>query len=113
MAQLGPAILNDLVVPEHKIRGAPSTNNRPKWIVVSVQDGIQLAVAAYLASIGEHLGAAAVTGLVLPQMFTQRSLLFSNLLDNDTKAFLFSQPFIYMGYLATALSIGHYHSTMM
>jgi len=48
-----------------------------------VQDGVQFAVALYLLSIGETIGAAALTGLMLPQMFTQKSLLFSNLLEND------------------------------
>jgi len=58
--------------------------------------------------LGEPLGAAALTALVLPQMFVQKSLLFSNLLENDLQSFVFSQPFIYAGLLVTALSVGHH-----
>lgn len=88
-------------------KGGKFKNNdfTPRWTAVVVQDTIQVGVAAYLASHDQSMAAAAVMALLLPQMFTQRSLVFSKLVD-IRKAFEFGQPFYLLGMMITAMAMG-------
>ena len=45
--------------------------DKAKWICVGSIDLTQIAVAAYLASVGETKYAAALAALILPQMYLQ------------------------------------------
>ena len=82
-------------------------NYTPRWTAVAVQDSIQVLMAIYLAVVvHEPMAAGAVMALLLPQMFIQRSLLFSKVVDVH-KAIEFSQPFVLLGMMVTAAAMGH------
>ena len=68
----------------------------------------QLAVAAYLAAIGEGLYAKILLGLLLPQVYLLATLLLKDPINNDVKFQGASQPFLVFGILATALAVGHH-----
>lgn len=85
-------------------------NYTPRWTAVVLQDVLQVLVAAYLATVlHETTAAAVVVALLVPQMFLQRSLLFSKLVDVH-KVFEFGQPFFLLGMITTAVAMGHAHS---
>ena len=77
-----------------------------KYLAAFVPDLVQLILAAFLYSTGEPLTAAAIVTFVLPQLFFQFTLLFPDPLKNDVKYMAFSQPFMFLSVLATALCIG-------
>lgn len=129
MVGLGPAILEDFNLsyqePGVRIRSflpwlhnnnnnkndhlryRKRNDNTSRWVAVTLQDGIQLSMALYLALLWHETWAAAVlTALVVPQIFTQRSLLFARLVDPQ-KAFEFGHPFILAGMVTTAVALGH------
>eukprot|EP00966_Prymnesium_polylepis_P245247 5673451-Prymnesium_polylepis.1 len=81
--------------------------DKAKWICVASIDITQLAVAAYLYAIGETTFAYVLTGLVLPQMFSQITFL-QDPVANDVKYQAAAQPFLVFGILTTALAVGHH-----
>lgn len=79
------------------------------WLATLVPDVIQLCVAAYLYSIGEHATAAALFTIVLPQAYLQKTLLLDgDPIENDMDYMAMAQPFTFLGVLVTALCIGHH-----
>ena len=123
MVGLGPAIIQDFELthkdpgfrlrslfskeePE-KRRTRTTKDNRSRWAAVGLQDSVQLGIALYIWTVlGESLPAAILAAMVFPQMFVQRSLLFSRLVDGQ-KAFAFNQPFVLVGLMAASYGIGH------
>lgn len=88
-----------------RIRG--KKDNTSRWAAIGLQDGIQMGIALYIWFVlGEPLPAAVLAGMVFPQMFIQRSLLFSRLVDGQ-KAFAFNQPFLLAGFFAASYAIGN------
>lgn len=116
LAGLGIAIVNDF----KSIEGdrALGLNSLPlafgidgaKWICVSTIDLTQIAVAAYLASIGEGPYALALAAMIAPQMYAQYKFLLPDPIKNDVKYQAAAQPFLVFGLLTTGLAWGH-HTT--
>ena len=80
------------------------------WMASVIPDTIQLCVAAYLYSIGEHAAAAALVAIVLPQLYFQKTLLLDgDPLENDLTYMAMAQPFTFLGVLVTALCIGQHN----
>ena len=109
----GPAVVNDFKSLEGDTKfGLKSIPvlygvDTAKWIACSVHDFVQVGVATYLYSIGKIEIALLLFGLLLPQMMLQKQLLWDqDPLENDMKYIAVSQPFVVLGLLATALSIG-------
>jgi len=113
IAGLGIAIVNDFKSIEGDSKmGMQSLPvafgvDTAKWICVASIDVTQLAVAAYLYAIGETTFAYVLTGLVLPQMFSQITFL-QDPVANDVKYQAAAQPFLVFGILTTALAVGHH-----
>lgn len=80
-----------------------------KYVAAFVPDLVQIVVAAYLYSIGESAAAAAIVSFIIPQLFFQFMILFPDPLENDVKYMAFTQPFLFLSVLVTALSIGNHH----
>jgi len=79
------------------------------WLATLVPDVIQLCVASYLYSIGEHATAAALVAIILPQVYFQKTLLLDgDPLENDMTYMAMAQPFTFLGVLVTALCIGQH-----
>jgi len=116
LAGLGIAIVNDF----KSIEGdrAMGLNSLPvafgldgaKWICVSTIDVTQIAVAAYLASIGETSYALTLCAFIAPQMYAQYKFLIPDPIANDVKYQAAAQPFLVFGLLCTGLAWGH-HTT--
>jgi len=68
----------------------------------------QLAVAAYLFSIGETTYGLILLGLIAPQVFFQFKLFLPDPIANDVKYQASAQPFLVFGILDTALAIGNH-----
>ena len=79
-----------------------------KWLAAAIPDVVQLSLAAYLYSIQEVGAAAAITTLVLPQMYLQSTLLLRDPFENDVKYMAMSQPFSFFAVLVTAICIGQH-----
>jgi len=79
-----------------------------KYICAGSVTVTQLCVAAYLYSIHEPTYAAILTGLILPQIYFQATLLLPDPVANDVKYQASAQPFLVFGILATALCVGHH-----
>lgn len=79
-----------------------------KWITVGTIDLTQLAVAAYLYSIGETTYALVLLGLIAPQVFFQFKYFIPDPIANDVKYQASAQPFLVFGILATGLAIGNH-----
>jgi chlorophyll/bacteriochlorophyll a synthase len=79
-----------------------------KWMTVGTIDLTQLAVAAYLYSIGETTYALALLALIAPQVFFQFKYFIPDPIANDVKYQASAQPFLVFGILDTALAIGHH-----
>ena len=86
--------------------------DRAKWLAALIPDLVQLSIAAYLNSIGETFTATMLIGLVIPQIYFQFSLLFSDPFKNDLKYMALSQPFSSLGVIATALCLGRHDWAM-
>ena len=91
LAGLGIAIVNDFksIEGDRKL-GLQSLPvafgiDTAKWICVGTIDVTQLAVAAYLYSIGEEGYALALLGLILPQMYAQYKYIIPDPVANDVK----------------------------
>jgi len=119
---LGPAIIRDFELTQkdsgirlrslfsmeesEKRRTRTTRDNRSRWAAVGLQDSMQLGISLYIWSVlGETVPAAIIAAMVFPQMFVQRSLLFSRLVDSQ-KAFAFNQPFVLVGLMAASYAIG-------
>lgn len=113
-AGLGIAIINDF----KSIEGDRKTGmqslpvmfgvDTAKWITVGMIDGFQLLVAAILFAVGENAYAAAIVGLVLPQMFLQQQYFLKDPIKYDVKYQASAQPFLVIGILVAGLAIGHH-----
>eukprot|EP00669_Euglena_mutabilis_P007488 TRINITY_DN2762_c0_g1_i1.p1 TRINITY_DN2762_c0_g1~~TRINITY_DN2762_c0_g1_i1.p1 ORF type:complete len:363 (-),score=139.46 TRINITY_DN2762_c0_g1_i1:117-1205(-) len=114
LAGLGIAIVNDFKSIEgDRALGLVSLPvqfgvERAKWICVGTIDATQLAVALYLAYIGETNYAIALFGLVAPQIFFQFQYFLRDPLRFDVKYQASAQPFLVFGILCTALAMGHH-----
>ena len=114
LAGLGIAIVNDF----KSIEGdrALGLNSLPvafgvdgaKFICVATIDVTQVAVAAYLASIGEQGYALALAAMIVPQMWAQYKYLLPDPIANDVKYQASAQPFLVFGLLTTGLAWGDY-----
>jgi len=119
---LGPAIIRDYELTDKdpgirlrtlfskedsdKRRTRTTKDNRSRWAAIGLQDSIQLGIALYIWTVLEEpLPAAVLAAMVFPQMFVQRSLLFSRLVDGQ-KAFAFNFPFLLVGLMAASYGIG-------
>lgn len=113
-AGLGIAIVNDFKSIEgDRALGLMSLPvqfgiDKAKWICVGSIDLTQIAVAAYLASVGETKYAAALAALILPQMYLQATTFLVDPVKNDVKYQAAAQPFLVLGILTTALACGHH-----
>jgi len=113
IAGLGIAIVNDFKSMEgDRELGMNSLPvafgiDKAKWICVASIDVTQIGVAAYLFAIGEPLYGAILTGLVLPQMFSQLTFV-QDPVANDVKYQAAAQPFLVLGILTTAIAVGHH-----
>jgi chlorophyll synthase len=79
-----------------------------KWLTVGTIDLTQLAVAAYLFSIGETNYALALLALIAPQVFFQFKYFLPDPVANDVKYQASAQPFLVFGILDTALAVGNH-----
>eukprot|EP00592_Proboscia_alata_P008709 CAMPEP_0194358590 /NCGR_PEP_ID=MMETSP0174-20130528/5732_1 /TAXON_ID=216777 /ORGANISM="Proboscia alata, Strain PI-D3" /LENGTH=419 /DNA_ID=CAMNT_0039128935 /DNA_START=37 /DNA_END=1296 /DNA_ORIENTATION=- len=79
-----------------------------KYICAGCITLTQLGVALYLLSINEPIYAAILTGLLVPQVYFQATLLLPDPVANDVKYQGASQPFLVFGILATAICVGHH-----
>ena len=114
LAGLGIAIVNDFksIEGDRKL-GLQSLPvafgvEAAKWICVSTIDVTQVAVAGYLAAIGETPYALALAGLIAPQMYAQYKYLLVDPIKNDVKYQAAAQPFLVFGLLTTGLAWGHH-----
>lgn len=116
MSGIGAAIVNDFKSIEGDdafgLKSIPILvgADTAKYLAAAVPDLVQVTVATYLNMIGETVPSMAILALVLPQMYFQFSLLFPDPLGNDVKYMTYSQPFMFLSVLVTALSIGHHNS---
>ena len=78
--------------------------DKAKWICAASIDLTQLAVAAYLALIGETIYAEVLLGLIIPQMVLQGLYLLRDPIKYDVKYQASAQPFLVLGILTTALA---------
>ena len=114
---LGAGIVNDFKSMEgDKAFGLQSIPilvgvDTAKYLAAASPDLVQLSIALYMYSIGEDNTAAVLVGLVLPQLYFQMSLLFPDPIKNDLKYVAFSQPFLILSVLASALCVGHHDWT--
>ena len=114
LAGLGIAIINDFKSIEgDRQLGLASLPvvygvDRAKWICVGMIDAFQLLVAAILTGIGERTYAAALLGLILPQVYLQWKFFLPDPMKNDVKYQAAAQPFLVLGILVTALAVGHH-----
>jgi chlorophyll synthase len=79
-----------------------------KWLTVGTIDLTQLAVAAYLFSIGETTYALVLLGLIAPQIFFQFKFFLPDPVANDVKYQASAQPFLVFGIMDTALAVGNH-----
>lgn len=84
-----------------------------KWICIGTIDVTQLAVAAYLYSIGEETYSYVLLGLIVPQMIAQAKFLIPDPVANDVKYQAAAQPFLVFGLLTTGLAWGHHTTNML
>ena len=114
IAGLGIAIVNDFKSIEgDRALGLQSLPvacglDTAKWLTVGAIDLTQLAVAAYLFSIGETTYALVLLGLIAPQVFFQFKFFLPDPVGNDVKYQASAQPFLVFGILDTALAVGHH-----
>jgi chlorophyll synthase len=114
LAGLGIAIVNDFKSIEgDRALGLQSLPvafgiDAAKWLTVGTIDLTQLAVAGYLAYIGETTYALVLLGLIAPQVFFQFKYFLPDPVANDVKYQASAQPFLVFGILATALAVGHH-----
>jgi chlorophyll synthase len=119
LAGLGIAIVNDFKSIEgDRALGLQSLPvafgiDTAKWICVGTIDATQLAVAAYLAYIGETPYAAGLLALIVPQMVAQAKFLLPDPVANDVKYQAAAQPFLVFGLLCTGLAWGHHTHAML
>lgn len=119
LAGLGIAIVNDFksIEGDHKmgLQSLPVAFgvDTAKWICVSTIDLTQMAVAAWLAIIGETPYALVLSGLIAPQMYAQYKYLLPDPIKNDVKYQASAQPFLVFGLLCTGLAWGHHTSTLV
>lgn len=119
LAGLGIAIVNDFKSIEgDRKMGLQSLPvafgiDAAKWICVSTIDVTQLAVAAYLYSIGEETYAYVLFGLIAPQMYAQYRYLLVDPINNDVKYQASAQPFLVFGLLTTGLAWGHHTTNLL
>jgi len=82
--------------------------DKAKWICAASIDLTQIAVAGYLAAVGETTYAAVLAALILPQMYLQATTILVDPVENDVKYQAAAQPFLVFGILTTALACGHH-----
>lgn len=113
-AGLGIAIVNDFKSIEGDRRmGLVSLPvafgvEKAKWICVGSIDATQLAVAAYLRTIGEVGYSNVLLALIFPQIFFQFKFFLPDPVKNDVKYQASAQPFLVFGLLTTGLAWGHH-----
>jgi len=113
-AGLGIAIVNDFKSVEgDRALGLDSLPvafgiDTAKWICVGMIDVFQLLVAGILAYVGELPYAAAICGLVAPQMYFQQKFFLKDPVKNDVKYQASAQPFLVLGILVAGLAVGHH-----
>ncbi|KAK1434630.1 hypothetical protein QVD17_00379 [Tagetes erecta] len=78
-----------------------------KWICVGAIDITQLSVAGYLLGSGKPYYAAALLGLIAPQIFFQFKYFLKDPVKYDVKYQASAQPFLVLGLLVTALATSH------
>jgi len=114
IAGLGIAIVNDFKSIEgDREKGLMSLTvqygiERAKWLCVGTINVTQLAVALYLASIGETNYALILFGLIAPQVVAQSLYLLKDPVKYDVKYQLNALPFFTAGIFCTALAMGHH-----
>lgn len=83
--------------------------NTAKYIVMLSQDLPQVAVAAYLYSIGESMHAYILLLLLVPQIYFQKSLLIDeDPLKNDIAYVTSTAPLISLAILLSAICVGNH-----
>lgn len=113
-AGLGIAIVNDFKsVDGDRELGMKSLPvmfgiDKAKWICVGMIDIFQLLVAAVLLTESEGPYAAAIVGLLLPQVFLQIKYFLKDPVENDVKYQAAAQPFLVLGILVAGLAVGHH-----
>jgi len=114
LAGLGIAIVNDFksIEGDRKL-GLQSLPvafgvDTAKYLTVGLIDATQLAVAAYLFSIGETTYACVLLALIAPQVFFQLKFFLPDPVANDVKYQAAAQPFLVFGILDTALAVGNH-----
>ena len=85
---------------------------KAKWICVGSIDATQLAVAAYLRTIGEVGYSNALLALIFPQIFFQFKFFLPDPVKNDVKYQASAQPFLVFGLLTTGLAWGHHINSL-
>lgn len=114
IAGLGIAIVNDFKsVDGDRATGMQSLPvmfgiDTAKWITVGTIDIFQLVVSAVLYSVGEPWYAAAILGLVAPQIYLQFTTFLKDPVANDVKYQASAQPFLVLGILVAGLARGHH-----
>jgi chlorophyll synthase len=114
LAGLGIAIVNDFKSIEgDRALGLQSLPvafgvDTAKYLTVGLIDVTQLAVAAYLFSIGETTYGLVLLGLIAPQVFFQLKFFLPDPVANDVKYQAAAQPFLVFGILDTALAVGNH-----
>ncbi|XP_076938478.1 chlorophyll synthase, chloroplastic, partial [Bidens hawaiensis] len=113
IAGLGIAIVNDFksVEGDRKmgLQSLPVAfgEETAKWICVGAIDITQLSVAGYLLGSGKPYYAAALLGLIAPQVFFQFKYFLKDPVKYDVKYQASAQPFLILGLLVTALATSH------
>ncbi|KAK3283621.1 hypothetical protein CYMTET_8707 [Cymbomonas tetramitiformis] len=117
VAGLGIAIVNDFKSIEGDtalgLKSLPVQFgvDTAKWITVATIDGFQIAIVAWLYSIGSEGYANVLALLILPQIYAQFKYFIPDPVKNDVKYQASAQPFLVLGILTAALAVGHnpYH----
>jgi len=114
LAGLGIAVVNDFKSVEGDrelgLKSLPVEFGieKAKWITVGMIDSFQLLVAAVLAYLGETSYAAAIVGLVAPQIYFQNKYFLKDPVKYDVKYQASAQPFLVIGILVAGLAVGHH-----
>ena len=112
MAGLGIAVVNDFKSvkgdQELGLKSLPVMFGikTASWLCVIMIDSFQIGIAAYLVSINEHLYAAILMLLIIPQITFQDMYFLRNPLENDVKYQASAQPFLVLGMLVAGLALG-------
>jgi chlorophyll synthase len=113
LAGLGIAIVNDFKSVEGDrqfgLKSMPVMFGVDKaaWICVLAIDIFQAGIALYLVTIDQHLYAAILGLLIIPQITFQDMYFLRDPLKNDVKYQASAQPFLVLGMLVAGLAIGH------